>query len=90
MDEGFDEVDTNFVGIETLYRKCGTPFSSKSPHHKHLKNSYTSSVQSSLPNALTPALPIPIVNSKSVVPAMRSGIIFQVWTYATAAVTLIP
>lgn len=27
LDEGFDEVDTNFVGIESLYGKYGSPFS---------------------------------------------------------------
>ena len=54
FDEGFDKMDVNFVGIETLCRKYGTPFSSKSRLHKHLKDSCTSSVQPSLPDA--PAL----------------------------------
>ena len=89
-DEGFDEVDANFVGIESSCGKCGALFSSKSLLHKHLKNGCISSLQPTLPEAPAPVSPIPIIASKSVVPAMGSGLAFQRWTYATAAVTLIP
>ena len=37
-DEGFDEMDANFVGIESSCGKCGVPFSSKYLLHKHLKD----------------------------------------------------
>ncbi len=76
LDEGFDEVDANFVGIETFCGKCGTPFSSKSRLHKHLKDGCTSSVHPSLPNAPAPTSPIPIIISKSMASAMESGLAF--------------
>lgn len=76
MDERFDEMDANFVGIETLYGKYGSFFSSKSRLHKHLKDGYISSVQPLLPGAPALTSPIPIITSKSVVLAMRSGLAF--------------
>lgn len=30
LDKDFDKVDANFVGIELLYKKCGSLFFSKS------------------------------------------------------------
>lgn len=83
-------MDANFVGIESLCRKCGAPFSLKSLLHKHLKDGCVSLLQPSLPGAPVPTSPIPIIISKSVVPAMGSGLTFRGWTYATAAVTLVP
>ena len=89
-DEGFDEVDVNFIGIESSCGKCGAPFSSKSLLHKHLKDGCNSPLQPSALDAPRPTSPIPIITSKSVVPAMGSGLAFRGWTYATAAVTLVP
>ena len=89
-DEGFDEVDANFVGIETSCGKYGTPFSSKSRLHKNLKDGCTGSVHFSLPDAPAPTSPILIITSKSMASAMASGLAFQGSTYATAAVTLVP
>ena len=89
-DERFDKVDANFVGVETSCGKCGAPFSSKSRLHKHLKGGCISSLQPSISGAPAPNSPIPIITSKSVVPAMGSGLAFRGWTYATAAVTLLP
>ena len=43
-DEGFDEIDTNFVGIESSCGKCGATFSSKSLLYKHLKDGCISSL----------------------------------------------
>ncbi len=76
-DKGFDEVDANFVGIESLYGKCGAPFSLKSLPHKHLKDGCDSPLQPSMPGTPTPNSPIPIITSKSVVPAMDSGLSFR-------------
>lgn len=90
LDEGFDEVNANFVGIETSCGKCGTPFSSKSRLHKYLKDGCTSSVHPLLPDAPASTSPIPIIISKSMASAMGSGLALQGWTYATAAVTLVP
>lgn len=75
-DERFDEVDTNFDGIETSCEKYGAPSSSKSRLHRHLKNSCVSSLQYSLPGAPSPNSSIPIITSRSVVPAMGSGLAF--------------
>ena len=89
-DEEFDKVDANFVGLESLCGKCGAPFSSKSWLHKHLKGGYISSLQPLISGALAPNSPIPIITSKSVVPAMGSGLAFRGWTYATPVVTFLP
>ena len=43
-DEGFDEVDANFVGIESSCGRCGAPFSSRSLLHKHLKDGCVSAL----------------------------------------------
>ena len=75
-DEGFDEVDANFVGIKSSYGNCGAPFSSKSLLHKHLKDGCVNPLQPSPPGTPVPTSPIPIITSKSVVPAMGSGLAF--------------
>lgn len=77
-DKGFDEVDTNFMGIGSSYRKYGSPFFSKSQMHKYLKEGCTGLVQTPLPTLPTPALPIPMIELKAIVLAMRSGLAFQV------------
>lgn len=89
MDEGFDKMNINFIGIETLYGKCESLFSPKSQLHKYLKNGCIGLVQLFLPDTPTLALPILIINLKSVVSVMGSGLIFQKWTYITAAVILV-
>ena len=89
-DKGFDEVNANFVGIKSSCGKCGAPFSSRSLLHKHLKDGCVGPLQPSLPGTPASTSPIPIITSKSVVPAMGSGLAFRGWTYATAAVTLVP
>lgn len=75
-DEGFDEVDANFVGVESSCGKCGALFSSKALLHKHLKDGCVSPLQPFLPGAPVPTSPIPIITSKSVVPAMGFGLAF--------------
>ena len=76
-DAGFDELDANFVGIESLCGKYGSPFSSKSQLHKHLKEDCTGSVQIALPTSPAPVSPIPIIESKAIVPVMGSGLAFR-------------
>ena len=83
-------MDANFVRIESSCGKCGSPFLSKSQLHKHLKKGCTGLVQTPLPTSPAPALPIPIIESKAVIPDMGSGLAFRGWTYATAAVTFVP
>lgn len=89
-EEGFKEVIANFLGIETVYSKCSSFFSSKSQLHKHLKAGYAGVVQA-MPLPLTqPASPIPIVESKAMTPSLGSGLAFWGWTYAIASITLVP
>ena len=76
FDEGFDKVDANFVGIESSFGKYGAPFSSKSLLHKHLKDGCVSPLLPLLPDTPAPTSPIPIITSKSVVPAMGPGLAF--------------
>lgn len=86
LDEGFDKVDTRFVSIETSYGKYRAPFSSKSQLYKQIKDGCVTSLQHFLPDVYSPSSPISIITSNYVVPAMGSGLAFQGWTYATAAV----
>ena len=74
--KGFDEVDANFVCIETSCGKCGAPFSSKSRLHKYLKDGCVISLQHSLLGAPSPSSPISIITSSSVLPAMSLGLAF--------------
>lgn len=89
LDEGFDKVDTNFVGVKTSYGKCGAPFSSKSRLYRHLKDGCVSSFQHLLHGAPFSTSPISIITSRSVIIALDLGLAFQGWTYATMAVTLV-
>ena len=74
--KGFDKMDINFVEIESLCRKCGSFFSFKLLLHKHLKKGCTGSIQPLLLTSTTLTLPIPIIESKAVIPAMGSGLAF--------------
>lgn len=76
LDKGFDEIDANFVGIETSCRKYRTPFSSKFRLHKHLKDICTGSVHTSLPDAPALTSSIPIITSKTMTSAMGSSLAF--------------
>lgn len=92
LDESFDKVDANFVAIEISCEEYKIPYFSKSQLHKHLQDGCTVLVYSSLPDpsATTPTSPISIVTLKSVISALNSSLAFQGWTYATAAIILIP
>lgn len=76
LDKGFDEVNVNFAGIKSLCGKCGSPFSSKSQLYKYLEEGCMALVQTSLFTSPTLTLPIPIIESKTIIPAMRSGLVF--------------
>ena len=89
-DKGFEEVIANFVGIETVCSKCSSFFPSKSQLYKHLKVGCAGAVQATPLLPTEPALPIPIVESKAIIPSLGSGLVFRGWTYATAFFTLIP
>ncbi len=89
-DEDFEEVIDNFVGIETVCSKCSSSFPSKSQLHKHLKAGCAGVVQATPLPPTQPALPIPIVESKAIIPSLGSGLAFRGWTYATASITLVP
>lgn len=54
-----------------------------------MRNNYTSLIRSLLLTVPKPALPIFIIESKVVMPAMRLGLVFQRYIYAAVAVTLI-
>ena len=89
-DKGFEEVIANFVGIETVCSKCSFSFPSKSQLHKHLKAGCAGAVQAMPLPPTQPASPIPIIESKTIIPLLGSGLAFQGWTYVTASVTLVP
>lgn len=76
-DKGFDKMDANFICIETLYEKYGAPFSSNFWLDKHLKDYCISFLQPLPPGAYAPTLLIHIIISKSVIPAIGSGLAFQ-------------
>lgn len=90
-DQADDEVFVGFLGIESLCQRCGQGFPSRSTLHKDLKAKCVP-VQDSL-NATSPAQqssPIPVLQSKATFEAGSSGFAFRGWSYATAAVTLVP
>lgn len=76
LNKNFEDIDANFVKIESLYRKCRSLFSSKSQLHKHLKKDYIGLIQALLPILSAPVLPISIIKSKAIVPAIGSGFVF--------------
>ena len=86
LDEGFDEVVINFVGIETSYSKYHSFFPSRSKLHKHIK---AGGVREALPSSSTQLFSlIPVVVSTAVHQSFASGLAFRGWTYAIIAITL--
>ena len=88
LDESFDEVFVNFVGIEAVYSKCHSSFPSKSKLHMHIKSECVGGASSSA--SPQPSSSIPVVVSKAVYASLGSGFGFRGWAYATTAVTLTP
>ena len=80
----------NFVGIETVCSKCSSSFPSKSQLHKHLKAGCVGAVQATPLPPTQPASPIPIIESKAIIPSLGSGLAFRGWTYAITSITLVP
>ena len=89
-DKGFEDVIANFVGIEVGCSKCNSSFPSKSQLHKHLKADCAGVVQATPLLPTQPPSPIPIVESRTIIPSLGSGIAFRGWTYTTAPITLVP
>lgn len=87
--KGFDKVVVNFVEIETICTKCNTSFFSRSKLHKYLKTDCLGTVQVLLAPPTLPSLPIPIVEYKSILQSLGSGLALRGWTYATALITLV-
>ena len=77
LDEGFEEVIANFVGIETGCSKYSSSFPSKSQLHKHLKTGCVGAVQATPLPPTQPVSPIPIVESKAIIPSLGSGLTFR-------------
>ena len=86
LDEGFDEVAVNFVGIKTSCTRCYATFPSRSKLHSHLKNGCLETSSPFFP-AQAPS-PIPVIASKAVHRFFGSGLAFRGWTYAITLITL--
>ena len=76
-DEGFEEVIANFVGIETVCSKCSSSFPSKSQLYKHLKVGCAGAVQATPLPPTQSISPIPIIESKAIIPSLGSGLAFR-------------
>lgn len=76
LNKDFDKVKLCFVRIETLYEKYRSFFSLKYQFYKHLKDGYTSFVQFLLSDIFALTLLIPIINSKSVILAIKLSLTF--------------
>lgn len=88
LDEGFDEVFDNFVGIEAVCSKCRSLFPSKSKLHTQIKSGC---MGETLPSASSqPSLSIPVIVLKAMHISFGSVFSFKGLTYATTAVTLAP
>lgn len=86
LDKGFDEVIVSFVGIETVYSKCDSSFSSKSKLHKQIKNGY---IGETLPSFSTqPSLFISIIILKAIHQSLGLGFKFKGWIYNTTSITI--
>lgn len=89
-DQADNEVFVGFLGIESLCQRCGQGFPSRSALHKHLKAECV--LVQDLINAASLAQlssPIPVLQSKAIFEACF-GFAFRSWSYATAALTLVP
>lgn len=75
--KNFDKIDANFMEIKLLYRKYESLFFSKSQLYKHLKEDCISLLQPLLPVLPMPALSIPIMESKAVMPAISLALAFR-------------
>lgn len=86
LDEKFDKIIVNFVGIETSCTKCRAIFPSKSKFYNYLRSGCLEISLPSLP-AQAPS-PISVIASKVVYQSFDSRLVFRGQTYAIALITL--
>ncbi len=88
-DEPYDELQVNFVGIESICDRCTSAFPSRSALHKHIRNGCIP-VEAVAETGPSPSSARPILKSTAKLSAPGSGLAFSGWNYVTTSITFDP
>ena len=89
--EPYDELQVNFVRIESMCDRCSTSFQSRSILHRHIKSGCNALVRRVVEETSSdPPSSRPILCSAAKLSAPGSGLAFRVWSYAMTSITFDP
>ena len=89
--EGYEELQVNFVGIESMCDRCSTSFQSHSTFHRHIKSGCNTLVRRAMEETGSdPPFSRPVLRSTAKLSAPGSGLVFRGWSYATTSITFDP
>lgn len=89
--EGYDKLQVNFVGIESMYDCCSASFQSRSALHRYIKSRCNALERIAVPETGSyPSSPRPILCSAAKMSAPGSVLAFRGWSYATTSITFDP
>ncbi len=90
IDEPYDELQVNFVGIELVCNRCTSAFPSRSALHKHIKNGCIPFQEAVAEMGPSPSFARPILKSTARLSAPGSDLAFRGWNYVTTSITFDP
>ena len=89
--EPYDELQVNFVGIESMCDCCSTSFQSRSALYQHIKSGCNALVRRAVEETSSdPPSSRPILRSAAKLSAPDFGLAFRSWSYATTLITFDP
>ncbi len=89
-DEPYDELQVNFVGIESVCNRYTSAFPSRSALHKHIRNGCILFQEVVAEMGPSPSSARPILKSTARLSAPGSGLAFRDWNYITTSITFDP
>ena len=89
--EGYEELQVNFVGIESMCDHCSTSFQSCSALQKHIKSGCNALGRRAMEETGSdPPSPRPVLCSAAKLSAPGFGLAFRGWSYATTSIIFDP
>ncbi len=86
--KGYNELQVNFVGIESMYNRYSASFQSCSALYRHIKLGCNALERIAVPEMSSyPSSLRPILCSAAKLSAPGSGLAFRGWSYATTSIT---
>lgn len=89
--KGYDKLQVNFVGIESMCDRCLASFQSRSALHRHIKSGCNALEGIAVAETGSdPPSPRPILCSAAKLSTPGSSLAFRGWSYATTSITFDP